>query len=55
MFDFGKHAFFIWGSYGITLVVLAALVWWLISDGKRHSSALEQLESNRADARQGEE
>ena len=44
MFDFGKYAFFIWGSYGIVVVVLTGLICWLISDGRRYSSALSQLE-----------
>ena len=55
MFDFGKHAFFIWGSYGIAAVVLAGLVWWLISDGRRHAAALDDFEDKRTDARQGED
>ncbi|MAI47262.1 MAG: heme exporter protein CcmD [Hyphomicrobiaceae bacterium TMED74] len=52
MFDFGKHAFFIWGSYGIAAVVLTGLVWWLISDGRRYSSALNRLEDRSSNSGQ---
>ncbi len=47
MFDFGKHAFFIWGSYGTVIVVIAALIWWLLSDGSRYATALKRLEGER--------
>ncbi|MEM8973680.1 MAG: heme exporter protein CcmD [Pseudomonadota bacterium] len=55
MFDFGKHAFFIWGSYGTVIVVIAALVWWLVSDGNRYATALKRLEGDRngPDKKQG--
>ena len=45
MFDFGKHAVFIWGSYGITAGVLAGLVAWLVLDGRRQARRLADLEA----------
>ena len=45
MFEFGKHAPFIWSAYGITAVALALLVAWLIWDGKRQQRALADLDS----------
>lgn len=45
MLDFGKHAVFIWASYGATALVLAGLVAWLIVDGRRQSKALADLEA----------
>jgi heme exporter protein D len=43
--DFGPHAIFIWTSYGAVFVVLAALVAWLIHDGRRQQRRLLQLET----------
>ena len=45
MIDLGKHAVFIWSSYGVVIVVLAALVGWLISDGLRLRRRLAELEA----------
>ena len=45
MNDLGKHAVFIWSSYGVVLVVLAALVAWLINDGLRLRRRLAELEA----------
>ena len=45
MLDLGKHAVFIWSSYGIVIVVLAGLVGWLISDGLRLRRRLAELEA----------
>ena len=33
--DLGPHAGFIWAAYGVVAVVLAALVTWLVLDGRR--------------------
>jgi heme exporter protein D len=38
--DMGGYAFFVWGSYGVTLVVLAAEIWTL---RRRRGAALEQV------------
>jgi heme exporter protein D len=43
--DLGQHATFIWASYGIFVVVLAALILWLMADGKRQTRALADLEA----------
>ncbi len=45
MFDLGKHAVFIWSSYGVVVVVLAGLIAWLISDGARLRRRLGDLEA----------
>jgi heme exporter protein D len=42
--DLGPHAAFIWMSYAATAVVLAALIGWLIADGRRQQGALKDLE-----------
>ena len=43
--DLGKHAVFIWSSYGIVAVVLFGLVAWLIIDGVRLKRRLDELEA----------
>ena len=43
--DLGKHAVFIWSSYGVVTVVLAGLIVWLISDGLRLKRRLDELEA----------
>ena len=45
MFDLGKHAVFIWWSYGIVTVVLAGLIVWLIWDWRRRQSQISALEA----------
>ena len=45
MIDLGKHAVFIWSSYGIVAVVLSILVGWLIGDGRRLKRQLSELEA----------
>lgn len=43
--DLGKHAVFIWSSYGVVAVVLIGLAVWLISDGARLKRRLAELEA----------
>lgn len=43
--DLGPHAGFIWASYGAVAFVLAALVAWLMWDGRRQRRLLEDLEA----------
>ena len=45
MIDLGKHAVFIWASYGIVAAVLAILIGWLIGDGLRLKRRLGELEA----------
>ncbi|MEL6373589.1 MAG: heme exporter protein CcmD [Pseudomonadota bacterium] len=45
MLDFGKHAVFIWGSYGVVAVVLGLLITWLALTGRAHARALAELEA----------
>ena len=43
--DLGPFAGFIWTSYGIAALVIAALIAWLVLDGKRQARALADLEA----------
>lgn len=42
--DLGEHAAFIWASYGVVAIVVAAVIGWLIWDGRRYAAQLRQLE-----------
>ena len=42
--DLGPHAAFIWISYAAVAVVVAALIVWLIADGRKQTADLEALE-----------
>ncbi len=43
--DLGPHAAYIWSSYGIVGIVLAALMAWLIADGRRNQRRLTELDA----------
>jgi heme exporter protein D len=43
--DLGPHAGFIWAAYGVVAVVLAALVTWLVLDGRRQQQLIDELEA----------
>ena len=43
--DLGPHAAFIWAAYATVAVVLAALVVWLVLDGRRQRHLVEELEA----------
>lgn len=43
--DLGPHAAFIWASYVSVAVVLAALIGWLVLDGRRQQKLLADLEA----------
>ncbi len=43
--DLGPHAAFIWASYGVMTLVLAALIAWLVADGRLQQRRLDQLEA----------
>ena len=45
LIDLGKHAAFIWASYGIFTVVLVGLVAWLIGEGRRLRRRLDEFEA----------
>ncbi len=45
MLDLGRHAEFIWLSYGIVGLVVGFVIAWLIIDGRRHTRALADLEA----------
>lgn len=46
MLDLGKHAVFIWASYGAVAVVLLCIIGWLIAEGRRHQRSLAELEAS---------
>jgi len=41
--DLGPHAAFIWSAYGITVLVLAGLIAWLVLDGRTQERRLTGL------------
>jgi heme exporter protein D len=43
--DLGPHAGFIWAAYAAAAVVLAALVAWLVLDGRRQQHLVDELEA----------
>ena len=45
MIDLGKHAVFIWSSYAAVVIVLAGLILWLISEGRRYKARLDDFEA----------
>lgn len=51
--DLGPHAAFIWVSYAVAVVVLAALVGWLAFDGRRQQRLIDELDSRGVRRRSG--
>ena len=43
--DLGPHAAFIWAAYAAAALVLAALVAWLVVDGRRQQHLVDELEA----------
>jgi heme exporter protein D len=43
--DLGAHAAYIWSAYAVVAVTLAALVGWLITDGRRQQRLVEEIEA----------
>lgn len=43
--DLGKHAVFIWASYGAVVLSIGGMIAWLILDGRRHAARLAELEA----------
>jgi heme exporter protein D len=41
--DLGPHAAFIWSAYGVTALVLAGLIAWLVLDGRAQERRLAAL------------
>jgi len=41
--DLGPHAAFIWSAYGVTALVIAGLIAWLILDGREQQRRLAEL------------
>jgi heme exporter protein D len=51
--DLGPHAAFIWASYSIVVLVMAALVAWLNIDGRRQQRLIDELEARGVRRRSG--
>lgn len=45
MMDLGRHAAYIWASYGVVVVVLTLLIGWIIADSRRQRRILDELEA----------
>ena len=43
--NLGPYAGYIWACYGFAAVVIAALIGWLLVDGRRQQRALDDLEA----------
>ena len=43
--DLGPHAAYIWAAYASVAVGLAALVAWLVIDGRRQQRLVDELEA----------
>jgi len=46
--NLGPHAAYIWASYAVVAIVLAALIGWLVFDGRRQQTLLADLEARGA-------
>jgi heme exporter protein D len=51
--DLGPHAAYIWAAYGVTALVLAGLVAWLIADGRHQQRLLDELDARGVRRRPG--
>ena len=51
--DLGPHAAYIWAAYAAVAVGLAALVVWLVLDGRRQQRLVDQLEARGVRRRSG--
>jgi heme exporter protein D len=45
LWDLGPHAAYIWASYAIVALVLAALAAWLVADGRQQQRLLDELDA----------
>lgn len=43
--DLGPHAAYVWAAYGVVAAGLAALVGWLLLDGRRQQHLADELEA----------
>ena len=43
--ELGQHAVYIWSAYGVVVVTLAALIGWLVADGRRQQRLIEDIEA----------
>ena len=43
--DLGPHAAFIWMSYGVVFISLMGIILWLVRDGKKQQSLLDEFEA----------
>jgi heme exporter protein D len=43
--DLGPFAAYIWLAYAVVAVTLAALIGWLVTDGRRQQRLVEEIEA----------
>jgi heme exporter protein D len=43
--DLGPHAAFVWAAYAVVTAALAALIAWLVLDGRRQQGLIDELEA----------
>lgn len=48
--ELGPHAAYIWSAYGVVAVTLAALIGWLLTDGRRQQRLIEDIDARGAGA-----
>jgi heme exporter protein D len=53
LWDLGPHAAYIWASYGVVALVLAALAAWLVVDGRQQQRLLDELDARGVRRRSG--
>jgi len=51
--DLGPHAAFIWSAYGVTVLVLAGLIAWLVLDGREQQRRLDDFAKRGVTRRSG--
>ncbi len=49
--EYDKYAAYIWACYGLTILVLVALVWWSVARARRIERELDSLDGERRRAR----
>jgi heme exporter protein D len=53
LWDLGPHAAYIWASYAVVALVLAALAAWLVADGRHQQRLLDELDARGVRRRSG--
>jgi len=43
--ELGPHAVYIWSAYGVVALTLAALIGWLVAEGRRQQRLIDDIEA----------